>query len=130
MATLNPATYSGLDGDLGGIAPGRYADVCLLDDLAEPRPAAVVARGRLVASDGRLRARVAELAWSRVFTSAEARLTVGWRARAADFALPARPRYPVIRLVSAVFSRLEVRYLGQVGLHKYHLARGGLCDSH
>src|SRR5436309_3089833 len=83
MATLNPATYFGLDGDLGGIAPGRYADVCLLDDLAEPRPAAVVARGRLVASDGRLRARVAELAWSRVFTSAEARLTVGCWSRAA-----------------------------------------------
>src|SRR5437879_8921130 len=57
MATLNPATYFGLDGDLGGIAPGRYADVCLLDDLAEPRPAAVVARGRLVASDGRPPAR-------------------------------------------------------------------------
>src|SRR3989442_1166872 len=89
MATLNPATYFGLDGDLGGIAPGRYADVCLLDDLAEPRPAAVVARGRLVASDGRLRARVAELAWSRVFASAEARLTVGRPARAPP--LPAPP---------------------------------------
>src|SRR3989442_983809 len=35
MATLNPATYFGLDGDLGGIAPGRYADVCLLDGLAD-----------------------------------------------------------------------------------------------
>src|SRR5881628_59918 len=125
MATLNPATYFGLDGDLGGIAPGRYADVCLLDDLAEPRPAAVVARGRLVASDGRLRARVAELAWSRVFTSAEARLTVGWRARAADFALPARPRYPVIRLVSAVISRLEERPLGPGDLRAALLDRGG-----
>src|SRR5438132_933603 len=125
MATLNPATYFGLDGDLGGIAPGRYADVCLLDDLAEPRPAAVVARGRLVASDGRLRTRVAELAWSRVFTSAEARLTVGWRARAADFALPARPRYPVIRLVSAVISRLEERPLGPGDLRAALLDRGG-----
>src|SRR5438445_312862 len=125
MATLNPATYFGLDGDLGGIAPGRYADVCLLDDLAEPRPAAVVARGRLVASDGRLRARVAEPAWSRVFASAEARLTVGSRARAADFALPARPRYPVIRLVSAAMSRLEERPLGPGDLRAALLDRGG-----
>ncbi len=28
MATLNPATYFGRDADLGGIAPGRYADIC------------------------------------------------------------------------------------------------------
>ncbi len=125
MATLNPATYFGLDGDLGGVAPGRYADVCLLDDLAEPRPAAVVARGRLVASRGRLLARVAELPWSRIFTSPEARLTVGWRARAADFALPARDRYPVIRLVSAVITRLEERPLGPGDLRAALLDRGG-----
>src|SRR2546430_16022892 len=54
MATLNPATYYGLDADLGGVAPGRYADVCLLDDLAEPRPATVIARGKVVATGGRL----------------------------------------------------------------------------
>src|SRR5207253_5006859 len=69
MATLNPATYYGLDGDLGGIAPGRYADICLLEDLAEPRPAAVIARGALVAERGRLLARLPEPAWRRVFAS-------------------------------------------------------------
>ena len=53
MATLNPATYLGRDGDLGGIAPGRYADLCLLPDLAEPRPDLVVARGRVAARCGR-----------------------------------------------------------------------------
>jgi len=125
MATLNPATYFGLDQDLGGIAPGRYADVCLLDDLAEPRPAAVVARGKLVAAGGRLLARVSELPWSRIFTSPEARLTVGWRARAADFALPPRDRYPVIRLVSAVISRLEERPLGPGDVRAALLDRGG-----
>src|SRR5438552_14826307 len=125
MATLNPATYYGLDADLGGVAPRRYADVGLPDALAAPRPATVSARGRLVASDGRLRARVAELAWSRVFASAEARLTVGWRARAADFALPARPRYPVIRLVSAVISRLEGRPLGPGDLRSALVDSGG-----
>ena len=54
MATLNPATYFGMDGHLGGIAPGRYADLCLLRDLAEPRPDTVVARGRVAASAGRV----------------------------------------------------------------------------
>jgi adenine deaminase len=125
MATLNPATYYGLDGDLGGIAPGRYADLCLLDDLAEPRPAAVVARGRLVAERGRLLARVPELPWRRVFVSPAARLAVTWRARAADFELPPRARYPVIRLVSAVISRLEERALAPGDLHAALVDRGG-----
>jgi adenine deaminase len=109
MATLNPATYLGRDGDLGGIAPGRYADVCVLHDLAEPRPEAVVARGRLVARDGRLLTRVPEPDWRRALGSPAARLTVRWRARAADFRLPSRATYPVIRLVSAVITRLEER---------------------
>ncbi len=125
MATLNPATYYGLDGDIGGIAPGRYADLCLLDDLAEPRPSTVVARGRVAATGGRLLARVPEPPWRRVFASPEARLAVRWRARAADFTLPARPRYPVIRLVSAVISRLEERPLAPGDLHAALVDRGG-----
>lgn len=111
MATLNAATYFGRDGDVGGVAPGRYADVCALADLGEPRPETVIARGRVVASGGRLRATVPEPAWARVFASAAARLAVRWRATPADFALPARERYPVMRLVSAVISRLEERPL-------------------
>lgn len=111
MATLNPATYYGLDRELGGIAPGRYADLCLLADLREPRPVKVIAGGRLAAEDGRLLVPVPEVRWSRVLTSARARLAVRWRARPGDFALPARERYPVARLVSAVITRLEERSL-------------------
>src|SRR2546421_524053 len=88
MATLNPATYFGLDHDLGGIAPGRYADLCLLGDLAEPRPAAVVARGKLVASGGRLPPRGGGLPRARLFTSPQAPPTVRPRARAAHLAPP------------------------------------------
>lgn len=109
MATLNPATYFGKEADLGGIAPGRYADICVLRDLAEPRPEIVVARGRVAARDGRALVRVPEPAWRRVFPSPTARLSARWRARAADFALPERASYPVLRLVSAVITRLEDR---------------------
>jgi len=109
MATLNPATYMGRDGDVGGIAPGRYADVCLLRDLAEPRPAVVVARGRVAARDGRALVDVPEPDWRRAFSTPSARLAVTWRARPEDFRLPARATYPVIRLASAVITRLEER---------------------
>jgi len=125
MATLNPATYYGLDADLGGIAPGRYADLCVLDDLAEPRPSTVIARGKVVATGGLLVGRVAEPPWRRVFSSPEACLTVRWRARPDDFELPGRARYPVIELVSAVISRLQERPMQPGDLHAALLDRAG-----
>ncbi len=125
MATLNPATYYGLDADLGGIAPGRYADLCVLDDLAEPRPSTVIARGKVVATGGLLVGRVAEPPWGRVFRSPEARLTVQWRARPEDFVLPGRASYPVIQLVSAVISRLQERPMQPGDLHAALLDRAG-----
>jgi len=109
MATLNPATYMGREQDIGGIAPGRYADLCLLGDLSEPRPEVVVARGQVVARGGRALVRVPEPDWRRVFGARAARLDVRWRARAEDFRLPARATYPIIRLTSAVITRLEER---------------------
>src|SRR4029434_3555629 len=97
--------YYGKDADLGGIAPGRYADVLLLDDLAEPRPRAVIARGRVVARDGRLIARVSEPPWARIFTPAGTRFDRAWRVSAEDFALP-DTTLPVMRLVSTVITAL------------------------
>jgi adenine deaminase len=125
MATLNPATYIGREADLGGVAPGRYADLCLLRDLGEPRPEVVVARGRIAARDGRVLVPVPEPDWSRALATPEARLTVRWRARAEDFRLPARDRYPIIRLVSAVITRLEERPLAEGDLHAALVDRAG-----
>ncbi len=51
-ATLHPATYSGLDQDIGGLAPGRLADFVLLDDLGTVRVGATFIGGELVAEDG------------------------------------------------------------------------------
>jgi len=124
MVTLNPATYYGKDADLGGIAPGRFADILLLEDLTEPRPRSVIARGRLVARDGRLLARIAEPAWDRVFTSAAARLGRRWRLTPADLALPTGP-LPVIRLVSTVITALEERARAPGDLHVALLDRLG-----
>ena len=54
MATLNPAVYLGLDRKVGGLAPGRRADILLIDDLAEPTPRVVIADGRMVSRDGEM----------------------------------------------------------------------------
>jgi adenine deaminase len=125
MATLNPATYFGKDTDLGGIAPGRYADICILRDLEEPRPETVIARGRVAARDGRTLLPIPEPSWRRVFTTPEARLIVSWRARAEDFRLPDRPTLPVLRLVSAVITRVEDRAPQPTDLHAALVDRRG-----
>jgi adenine deaminase len=54
MATLNSAVYLGLDREFGGIAPGRRADILLVDDLRRPTPRMVIADGRIVARDGQI----------------------------------------------------------------------------
>lgn len=56
MATLNVAEYFQLDGLLGGLAPGRQADMVLIPDLKTIRAGKVFAKGSLIAEDGRLTA--------------------------------------------------------------------------
>ncbi|AMX83390.1 adenosine deaminase [Geobacillus subterraneus] len=65
MATINAATYLRLDDEIGGIAPGKLADVILLPDLVTFKPSLVIAKGRIVARDGELLAPLPEIDWSR-----------------------------------------------------------------
>jgi adenine deaminase len=50
--TLNPATYSGLEQEIGGIAPGRFADVVLLEDLQSFQVSSTLISGNVVAERG------------------------------------------------------------------------------
>lgn len=110
MATLNTAEHFGLGDRLGAIAPGRFADIVLVDDLSEPRAREVVVDGRLVARDG-------EALWARGTSE-----WPGWACHTvrlprpltpADLALPARVSEPsarvrVIRVVEdQVFNRAD-----------------------
>jgi len=54
MATLNTAEHFGLARDVGQIAPGRFADLLLVGDLAAMDVQLVIARGLVVARDGDL----------------------------------------------------------------------------
>ena len=50
--TLHPATYSGVEQEVGGIAPGRFADMALLENLESFRVQATLIGGQVVAQEG------------------------------------------------------------------------------
>ena len=54
MATLNAAEHFGLGAVLGGIAPGRQADLVVIPDERTIAPETVVSRGRVVVDEQRL----------------------------------------------------------------------------
>ena len=79
MATLTPATYFSLDEEIGGIGPGRRADIAVLTDVRDPTPELVLAAGAVAARDGRTVAAFPEVDWSRFFPP-RFRPTMGARA--------------------------------------------------
>ncbi len=54
MATINTAQHFGIERELGAIAPGRRADVVISSDLVTLPIETVIARGRVLARDGKL----------------------------------------------------------------------------
>jgi len=54
MATLNVATHFSIDGVVGGIAPGRYADLVLIPDVNTIDAQLVISNGKKVAQGGNL----------------------------------------------------------------------------
>jgi adenine deaminase len=54
MATINAAEHFGVSRDVGMIAPGRYADIVLVSNLARFQVEMIIAKGRLAAEGKRL----------------------------------------------------------------------------
>ena len=54
MATINVAGYFFLDGIVGGIAPGRYADMLIIPDPTNIKAEYVISKGKIIAREGRL----------------------------------------------------------------------------
>jgi len=54
MATINIAQHFAIDDTIGGIAPGKYADILIIPDLRTIQPEYVISNGRIIAKDGEL----------------------------------------------------------------------------
>jgi adenine deaminase len=125
MATINPATYYHMDEEVGGIAPGRLADLVLLPDLERFRPVRVIANGVDVFHEGRLSIDLPTLDWD----------ALGMRPRFApathaclqpDWQPPAN--LPVIEFVSNVVTRAGGFHAWQDGAVPEGLALAVLLD--
>jgi len=104
MATLTPATYYGLDHELGGIAPGRLADILFLEDPLNPTPVKVMAEGEFVAAAGQPLVKLPEPNWPRFGIQA---LHAQLPAIKAENLVPlaVTGKYPVMSLVNPVITR-------------------------
>lgn len=110
MATLTPATYYGLDDELGGIAPGKLADILFLEQPLNPTPIKVMAEGKIVAEDSRPLIKLPKPSWSRYGISPMSSQAPAMKPE--NMAPPAvEDKYPVMTLVNPVITRRKDRKL-------------------
>ncbi|WP_424765566.1 adenine deaminase C-terminal domain-containing protein [Paenibacillus sp. sgz302251] len=120
MASLNPAVYYGMDRELGGISPGRIADIVFLEDLRNPTPVKVMANGRIAAAQGKLTEPLPKVEWSRYGVGAyemmEPTVQAEWFEVSASSSTDSEaPKTPVIELVNAAITRSRSEALPVVG---------------
>ncbi len=63
MATINTAEHFGVAREIGSIAPGRWADILLVDDLKQFRVELVIAKGKIAAEDGVIQLNLPEVGY-------------------------------------------------------------------
>jgi len=140
--TLNPATYSGLEQEMGGIAPGRYADLVLLEDLQSVRVHSTMIGGEVIAKQGKSLVSGRPIAWPEETLQC---LHLNPTVPPASFRIPCacpRARIRVMELlnqnittetimdVSALNGALEAdpsRDLLKVAVFERHKAEGGIA---
>ena len=144
MATVNTATHFGLERELGSIAPGRRADLILTSSLTDLPIELVVARGRVVARDGRLTVECPHYDWPE---TSRATVRLGRALGAGDFGIAApdganRVKAKVIGVVEnqapteALTAELPVRSglveatgpVAQIALVERHRGTGGVVN--
>ncbi len=109
MATLNTAEHFGLAQDLGQIAPGRFADVLLVSDLAQFEVEAVVAKGVLAVEAGSLKVELPEMRYPE-----DVRRSVNLKAQlqAQDFIIHTDAVQPVqVHVIGIVENQAPTRHL-------------------
>ncbi len=104
MATINTAEHFGVARDLGQIAPGRFADVLIVENLQDFRPELVLAQGQVLARKGKWKIDLPSYSypdWAADSIHLQRPLTVE------DFRLPVSPELQDEKLVAHVIGVIE-----------------------
>ncbi|MCE8539872.1 adenine deaminase [Ruegeria pomeroyi] len=145
MATINTATHFGLERELGSTAPGRRADVILTSDLRDLPIEMVIARGQVVAENGKITVECPHYDWP---DTARNTVHLGHTLSASDFEIKAptganRVRANVIGVVEnqapTKALKAELPIIGglvegegdvcQIALVERHRATGGVTNA-
>ena len=110
MATLNTAEHFGMARDIGSITPGRRADLLITSDLVALPVELVMARGVVLAENGRLTADIPAYAYP---ASARKTVNMGRRLGARDFdiAAPAGANEVTARVIGVVENQAPTKAL-------------------
>ncbi|MBT3315312.1 MAG: adenine deaminase [Anaerolineae bacterium] len=84
MMTINTAEHFGLSREIGMIAPGRWADILIVDDLNDFHPEMVIAKGQVIAQNGEMTIQMPQVAYP---DWARGSVHLGHPLKAEDFAL-------------------------------------------
>ncbi len=110
MMTINTAEHFGLSREMGLIAPGRWADVVLAQDIGDFHADVVIAKGKVVAEQGNLHLAVSKYtypAWARNSVHIKGTL------RADDFGLKAsgKPLRVRANVIGVIENQAPTRHL-------------------
>jgi len=101
MATLNVADHFSLDGVIGGIAPGRYADLLIIPDERTIQAQYVISNGQVVAQNGNLVKQPRRHTFSKQSTTS---IHLNRKLNASDFAV----------IIQKAAEKIEVRIINMV----------------
>jgi adenine deaminase len=114
MATINTAEHFGVARDIGMIAPGRYADILLIENLPEMRINKVFTRGKLISEGGTV---LVELPPYDYPDWVKSSIHLGRRLEAGDFRLPLplsdEPHYTQVKanVIGVIENHVTTRHL-------------------
>jgi adenine deaminase len=109
MATLNTAEHFGLSREIGMIAPGRFADILLVEDLVAFQVKTVICKGMVIAEQGQLRIELPKITYPQWVKQS---IHIPRPLTAADFRLPARdPGQVSANVIGVIENQAPTRHL-------------------
>jgi adenine deaminase len=110
MMTINTAEHFGLAREMGMIAPGRWADVVLVKDLSNFKADVVIARGKIIAQNGKLTVDLPKRTYPAWATNS---VKLKKAVRGSDFKIPVKTQKPNVKanIIGVIENQAPTRHL-------------------